>query len=144
MSTILSALKSTASAKTQAQAPSRGRTPLEEKLLAAGVSAQLLDEAREARAKSGGGFFETLLRKKALDEKRLLQILSDHYGLPVWRELPMESIDVDFTRLATIAYLKKYKMVPIITAQAAAIAISDPTHFQPADDLRHLLRRDDL
>ncbi len=145
MSTILRALKSVSSVQAPPkEAPAAARTALEEKLLAAGVPADLLDEARAARAKSGGGYFDILIRKKAMEEKRLLSLLADHFELPLWSELPMESIDVDFTRLVSIAYLKKFKLVPIITAETAAIALTDPTNFQPADDLRHLLRRDDL
>jgi hypothetical protein len=56
----------------------------------------------------------------------------------------MESINIDFTQNVSIQYLKKYKIVPLITSQGSAIAINDPTNFQPVDDLRRLLQSPDL
>ncbi|MFO7568441.1 MAG: type II secretion system ATPase GspE [Smithellaceae bacterium] len=146
MSTILKALNATSGAqKNAAGQPGDTRGSLDEKLLACGVLPEALAEAHSARGRTGGaGFFDTLVRRKSIDEVRLLELLSDHFHLPFWRELPMEIINIDFTYLVSIQYLKKNKMVPIITADTAAIALFDPTHFQPADDLRHLLGRRDM
>ena len=96
------------------------------------------------KGKGGAGFFELLIRKKAIDEIRLLRILSEHFSIPFWRELPMESINIDFTQNVPISYLKKHKMVPIITAETQVIAVNDPVNFQPADDLRLLLQTPNL
>jgi general secretion pathway protein E len=70
----------------------------------------------------------------------LLQILSEHFGLAFWPKLPMESIDIDFTGDVSIQYLKKHKVVPLITDQDCVIAINDPSDFQPVDDLRQILK----
>ena len=146
MSTILTALKASSGAQQGASAPpGNARMSLDEKLLACGVSPEALAEAHGARSKAGtAGFFEALIRKKAIDEIRLLELLSDHFGLPFWHELPVEIINIDFTYSVSIQYLKKNKMVPIITADTAAVALFDPTNFQPADDLRHLLGYQDM
>jgi general secretion pathway protein E len=142
MSTILTALKTSSGAqKSVISSREKPRTSLDHKLLAAGVSPDALAETHSVRVKTGAGFFDTLIRKKAVDEIRLLNILSEHFGLPLWLELPMESIDIDFTRAVSIQYLKKNKIVPLITSDSAVIAVNDPTNFQPADDLRHLLGR---
>jgi len=114
---------------------------LEAKLMLAGVSAEALAEARQAQAKNGSGFFEHLLRKKAIAEADLLKILAAHFGLSVLTELPVENIDIGFTQNISIQYLKKYKMVPLISSAAALIAVNDPANFQPIDDLRKLLQR---
>ncbi len=114
---------------------------LETKLMLAGVSAEALEEARQAQAKNGSGFFECLLRKKAIAEADLLKILAAHFGLSVLTELPVENIDIGFTQIISIQYLKKYKMVPLISSAAALIAVNDPANFQPIDDLRKLLQK---
>ena len=145
MSTILSALNASAGPSRGGAALAEGKTAsLIDSLLAAGVPAETLAEAREAKTRNGAGFIGELLRRKALDEVRLLRILAEHFHLPFWRELPMESINIDFTQSVPIAYLKKHKIVPVITAEARAIAVNDPGNFQPADDLRVLLGMPDL
>ncbi len=141
MSTILTALNASADPDKNAAAPPEGKTPtLNEKLLAAGVPPEILAEAHGLKIKGGAGFFEFLVRKKSIDEIRLLRLLSEHFSIPFWPELPMESINIDFTQNVPIAYLKKHRMVPVITAESQVLAVNDPANFQPADDLRMLLQ----
>ena len=145
MSTILTALNASAGIdKNVAFLEGKKASSLDEKLLAAGMPPETLTEAYSAKGKGGTGFFELLTRKKAIDEIRLLRILSEHFSIPFWRELPMESINIDFTQNVPIHYLKKHKMVPIITAESQVIAVNDPLNFQPADDLRLLLQTQNL
>lgn len=145
MSTIMDALKESAPLdKSVPAASAGGLSPLDEKLLAAGVPSEALAEAHSAKGKGAPGFFETLIRKKAIDETRLLKLLSGHFNIPFWPELPMESINIDFTQSVPISYLKKHKIVPLITAESQVIAVNDPVNFQPADDLRLLLQIPDL
>ncbi|MBP7341496.1 MAG: type II secretion system ATPase GspE [Smithellaceae bacterium] len=142
MSTILSALNASAD---QSRSAAESKTAsLADGLLAAGVAAETLAEARDAKNRNGAGLVGELLRRKAIDEVRLLRLLAEHFHLPFRRELPMESINIDFTQSVPIAYLKKHKIVPVITAETRAIAINDPANFQPADDLRVLLEMPDL
>jgi len=143
MSTILTALNASGSPdKAVAISGDNKRLSLDERLLAAGVSPESLTEAHNV--KSGAGFIEQLIRRKMIDEIRLMKILAEHFGIPFWPELPMESINIDFTQSVPIAYLKKHRIVPIITADAQVIAVNDPMSFQPADDLRLLLRAQNL
>ena len=145
MSTILTALNAAAGIdKNVAFLEGQKASSLDEKLLAAGVLPETLTEAYSAKGKGVTGFLELLTRKKAIDEIRLLRILSEHFSIPFWRELPMESINIDFTQNVPIHYLKKHKMVPIITAESQVIAVNDPLNFQPADDLRLLLQTQNL
>lgn len=145
MSTILTALDASAGSDKNIAVPEEKKaSSLDDKLLAAGVPAETLTEAHGAQGKGGAGFFELLTRKKAIDEIRLLRIVSEHFSIPFWRELPMESINIDFTQSVPIHYLKKHKMVPVITAESQVIAVNDPLNFQPADDLRLLLRTQNL
>ena len=141
MSTIIDALKDSSGQDQGFPAGHAGGSPsLDEKLLTAGVSSDALAEAHIGKGRGATGFFETLIRKKAIDETRLLKLLSDHFKIPFWPELPMESINIDFTQNVPIAYLKKHRMVPLITAESQVIAVNDPVNFQPADDLRMLLQ----
>lgn len=143
MSTIHTALKTSKKAQKDPPAPPQVKAPvlsLESKLMLAGVSAEALEEARQAQGKNGAGFFEFLLRKKAISETELLKIFSDHFDLSIVSELPLENIDIGFTQEVSIQYLKKHKMMPFVTAESALIAVNDPANFQPIDDLRRLLQ----
>lgn len=145
MSKIHTALKESASSSRSVSADGRAVfSSLDEKLIDAGVSPDVLAESRAVRPNNGGGFFDQLVRKKAIGETRLLNILSEHFGLPFRQELPMESINIDFTQNVSIQYLKKHKVVPLITSQDAVIAVNDPANFQPVDDLRQILKNPGL
>ena len=145
MSKIHTALKESAGLSRGSSASGKTfSSSLDEKLIAAGVAPDILAGARGAKPNNGGGFFDQLIRKKAIGEIQLLNILSEHFGLSFWPELPMESIDIDFTQNVSIQYLKKHKIVPLITSQEAVIAVNDPSNFQPVDDLRQILKNPDL
>jgi general secretion pathway protein E len=145
MSKIHTALKESAgSAYSFSPSLDAAFSSLDKKLIAAGVAPDTLTEAHNLKENNGSGFFDSLIRKKAIDEIQLLKILAGHFGLSLRPELPMESINIDFTQKVSIQYLKKHKIVPLITLQDAAIAINDPTNFQPVDDLRRLLQSPNL
>ena len=145
MSKIHTALKTSAGTKNNPTLEQKKPLlSLETKLLLAGISQEAIDEAHSLKGNNGTGFFDQLIRKKAIDEIQLLKILAQHFGLSFWPELPMESINIDFTQNVSIQYLKKNKIVPLITSQDSVIAVNDPTNFQPVDDLRQLLQKPDL
>ena len=146
MSTILTALNASSGHDKKDAAPGTQKAlSLNEKLVDSGVLPEYLAEAEAGHKRKGDtGFFELLIRKKAIDEIRLLKILSEHFSIPFWPQLPMESINIDFTQNVPIHYLKKHRMVPIITTDFQVIAVNDPVNFQPADDLRLLLQMQDM
>jgi general secretion pathway protein E len=145
MSKIHTALKESAhSAHSDSVSGKSVCSSLDEKLIAAGVAPDILTETRSVKVNNGGGFFNQLIRKKAISEISLLKILSEHFGLDFWPELPMESINIDFTQNISIQYLKKHKIVPLITPENPVIALNDPSNFQPVDDLRQILKNPDL
>jgi general secretion pathway protein E len=144
MSKIHTALKTSKKAQKDSPVLLQDEVPalsLESKLMLAGVSAEALEEARQAQGKNGAGFFEFLLRKKTISEAELLKILSEHFDLSIVNELPLENIDIGFTQNISIQYLKKHKMMPLVTPESALIAVNDPANFQPIDDLRRMLQR---
>lgn len=145
MSKIHTALKESAViAHSSATPGDTALSSLDKKLIAAGVAPDTVAEAHNLKENNGSGFFDSLIRKKAIGEIHLLKILAQHFGLSLRPELPMESINIDFTQNVSIQYLKKHKIVPLITSGDAAIAINDPTNFQPVDDLRQLLKSPEL
>ncbi len=70
--------------------------------------------------------------------------MSAHFHLPFLTELPTDHMNTDFTDRISIQYLKKHRMVPIVTPQGSFIAVNDPSNFQALDDLRRLLGRWDF
>jgi len=145
MSKIHSALKESAIMARGDQAAIKSVfSSLDEKLIAAGIAPDVITDARDAKANNGGGFFNQLIKRKAIGEVQLLNLLAEHFGLPFWPALPVESINIDFTQNVSIQYLKKHKIVPIITPENPVIAINDPADFQPVDDLKQILKNPEL
>src|ERR1035437_2200579 len=145
MSKIHTALKASAGTANSSSTPREvAFSSLDKKLISAGIATDALAEAHSLQGNNGTGFFDQLIRKTAIDEIQLLKILAEHFRLSFWPELPMESINIDFTQNVSIQYLKKHKIVPLITSQDSVIAVNDPTNFQPVDDLRQLLQKPDL
>jgi general secretion pathway protein E len=145
MSKIHTALQASADTAHSSSTPQKvAFSSLDKKLISAGIAPESLAEAHGLKGNNSTGFFDQLIRKKVIDEIQLLKILAEHFGLSFWPELPMESINIDFTQNVSIQYLKKHKIVPLITSQDSVIAVNDPTNFQPVDDLRKLLKSPDL
>ena len=145
MSRIHTALKASSQKDNYSPAPQKEQmSALDEKLISAGVSREILAEAHGDRERNSGSFFDHLVRKKAIGEIHLLKILAEHFGLSLRPELPVESINIDFTQNVSIQYLKKHRIIPLITSQDPAIAVNDPSNFHPVDHLRQILKNPDL
>jgi general secretion pathway protein E len=112
-------------------------------LQAAGFSAEDLEEAKHSSRQHHTGLTETLLKRNVLAEQDLLRALGEHYGLPFRSDLTpdhtADHMDLDFTGKVPIQYLKKYRIVPLVSPEGAVIAVNDPSNFQIIDDLIHLL-----
>lgn len=122
-----------------------------------GVSDEDLKEAQRIKSEKGSDFGETLVTRKIITERQLLEALSIQYDIPFWPELPLEKFKTDFTDRVPIQFLKKYKMVPLIKGAPdsdsdkilpdkenffnsdSAIAVNDPACIQPIDDLIKIL-----
>ncbi len=127
------------------------------------VSEEDLKEAQSIKSEKGGDFGETLVARKIITERQLLEALSIQYDIPFWPELPLEKFRTDFTDHVPIQFLKKYNMVPLIKGDPdsdpdkrlqdedrhhkkedffnsdSAIAVNDPACIQPIDDLLKIL-----
>lgn len=104
-----------------------------------GLSSQALDQALTSQQEKGGRLGEILLEQKAITEMDLLKALSIQLNLPLLSIFSTDAVDTRFAERVPIHFLKKYKMVPVITPQGAVIAVNDPLLFQPVDDLRLML-----
>ncbi len=109
-----------------------------------GLSREALNEALEFQEEKGGRIGEILIRRKAISESDLLGALGVQFELPFRPALPIEGLKIEFVQEIPIQFLKKYAMVPIITANGAYVAINDPLLFQPLDDLQSLLGQETL
>jgi general secretion pathway protein E len=104
-----------------------------------GLSEEAHKEALKIQEERGGRIGEILIQQKAITEADLLRALGMQFGLEYVESLPTEDLDTGFAEHVPIHFLKKYKMVPVITPESRFIATHDPLLFQPLDDLRLLL-----
>lgn len=104
-----------------------------------GLSQEVLNEALEFQEERGGRIGEILIRRKAISESDLLGALSIQFDLPFTLTLSLEGLKTEFAQEVPIQFLKKYRMVPVITPNGTYVAINDPLLFQPLDDLQSLL-----
>jgi general secretion pathway protein E len=107
-----------------------------------GLPENQLRQALEIQQEKGGRLGEILVRRKVITEADLLNALSVQWDLPVSMTLPFEDLDTAFTHRTPIQFLKKFKLVPVITREISTIAMNDPSEFQALDDLRRLLGMD--
>ncbi|MES0349836.1 MAG: type II secretion system ATPase GspE [Desulfobacteria bacterium] len=107
-----------------------------------GLSEEALAEAIEIQEQKGGRIEEILVRQNAVSELDLLKALSTQFDLPFLPDLPTQDLNTDFAGKVPIQFLKKYKMVPMVTSNETYVAVNDPFEFQPLDDLRLSLEWD--
>ena len=107
-----------------------------------GLSDEVIADALKVQEEKGGWVGEILIRQNAVSESDLLKALSTQFDLPFLPDLPTQDLTTDFAGKVPIQFLKKYKMVPVVTSNEAFIAVNDPFAFQPLDDLRLSLEWD--
>ena len=107
------------------------------------IPANTVEQALTLQQEKGGNLLRLLMRQESIDEIDLLRKLGDKLEMDSCTSLPPE-IQTDFTANLPIAFLKKHLMVPVIVDDDAYVAINDPFNFQPLDDLRHIIGRNDL
>jgi len=104
-----------------------------------GLTEEALSQGLKTQEEKGGRIGEILIRQKAISEDDLLKALGVQFDMPVSSTLPLGDLKTDFTEQVPIQFLKKYKMVPVISSSSAFIATNDPLLFQPLDDLGSVL-----
>ncbi len=133
-----------------------------------GLSDEVINEIYKQKNEKDENIGEILLKKKIITEPQLLEALSIYYNIPFWHNLSFEKFGIDFTQHVPIQFLKKHVMVPLenrdqisdynnnlhqqnkqeqketIDTSDWIIAINNPAHFQPLDDLVRVLGMDDF
>lgn len=133
-----------------------------------GLSDEVINEIYKQKNEKDENIGEILLKKKIITEPQLLEALSIYYNIPFWHNLSFEKFGIDFTQHVPIQFLKKHVMVPLenrdqisdynnnlhqqnkqeqketIYTSDWIIAINNPAHFQPLDDLVRVLGMDDF
>ncbi|MCD6153157.1 MAG: type II secretion system ATPase GspE [Syntrophobacterales bacterium] len=104
-----------------------------------GLSEEKIAEIQKVHDSKGGGIVDLLIQQKAIAETDLLQAMSSQFGVPFQPDLPIETLNIEFTKQIPIQYLKRHKIVPIETPYDNFIAVNDPSDFQSLDDLSHIL-----
>ncbi|HDL08611.1 MAG TPA: type II secretion system protein GspE, partial [Desulfobacteraceae bacterium] len=104
-----------------------------------GLSEEKIAEIQKVHDSKGGGIVDLLIQQKAIAETDLLQAMSSQFGVPFQPDLPIENLNIEFTKQIPIQYLKRHKIVPIETLYDNFIAVNDPSDFQSLDDLSHIL-----
>ncbi len=97
-----------------------------------------LKKALEAARVSGERVGSALLKSNDVDDVDILKALSVQFKLRMLHSLPTE-INTDFTKVVSIGFLKKNRLVPVQSGKERFIAICDPTDYQPQDDLCRML-----
>ena len=80
-----------------------------------GLSSKDLQRALQIQTEKGGRLGEILMRLKRITEADLLEALGVQWGLPVSMTLPTLNLDTAFTQRTPIQFLKKFKLIPLIT-----------------------------
>ena len=133
-----------------------------------GISEEDIEEAKKIITDNRGQIGELLVQKKIITENQLLEALSIQYDIPFRPNLPLDNFAIDFAHQVPIQFLKKYLMVPLISDTPssnlnqrfqqqdpsheketidhshAIVAMNNPAHIQPLDDLVRILGLDDF
>jgi general secretion pathway protein E len=108
-----------------------------------GLGQEAVEEALAEQAEKGGRLGEILVQQKKISEETLLRARSLQCGLDLKTTLPADP-DPFFTDRVPIAFLKKFKMIPVATPEESFIAVADPLCFQQLDDLQRVLDWDGI
>ena len=107
------------------------------------IKPEIISQALALQKDKRERFGEILVEQKIISEPDLLKALAVQFEMEYWPTLPRD-IELDFTDKVPIQFLKKYRMVPVVTGDSVSIAVNDPLLFQPLDDLVMLLEYRDV
>jgi len=103
-----------------------------------GIKEDVIAAALKVQTEKGGRLGRILVQQKKISEDELLRAVSRQFGLEIKMSLPPNP-DPFFTEKIPIAFLRKFKMMPVATPEESFIALSDPHFFQQLDDLQRVL-----
>src|ERR1700685_4485407 len=102
------------------------------------VSEQDLERARQ-RKKPGQELADVLVDMGALEPQRLVRAIAQEYWLPFQAHVDENAIASNLLGRGHINYAKKKGALPLHgDGHSVTVAISDPSNYEPLDDLRVL------
>jgi general secretion pathway protein E len=104
-----------------------------------GLPEEALSSGLKIQEERAGRIGEILIRQKSLSEIDLLKALGIQLGIDFLPTIPVDGLSTEFAEIVPIHFLKKFRMVPVVTSGKTFIATNDPLLFQPYDDLELLL-----
>ncbi len=108
------------------------------------LTQEQINEGWEKVASSEGklDIIEALKSLKYLDEKEMMSILAQQYGLETM-DLTDYQIPVEAVECMTADMVKQYKVLPVNKQEnTVTVALSDPTDVETLDALRYILKCD--
>jgi type IV pilus assembly protein PilB len=102
------------------------------------ISEKQLEEALQTQKKAGGRLGSLLVKMGAIKEDKLLQFLSQQYGVPPV-DLASCQIEASLNKLIPLEVVKKYVVVPVKrVGSTLTLAMVDPSNVFAIDDIKFL------
>ncbi len=102
------------------------------------ISEKQLEEALQTQKKAGGRLGSILVKMGAIKEDKLLQFLSQQYGVPPI-DLAACQIESNLNKLIPLEVVKKYVVVPVKRiGSTLSLAMVDPSNVFAIDDIKFL------
>ncbi len=102
------------------------------------ISEKQLEEALQTQKKAGGRLGSLLVKMGAIKEDKLLQFLSQQYGVPPV-DLASCQMEASLNKLIPLEVVKKYVVVPVKrVGSTLTLAMVDPSNVFAIDDIKFL------
>ncbi len=113
-----------------------------EHLLRAGIlMPDALEKAQALHAEQGGRLTQLLISTDAVNEDDVLAATAAQLGLPVQRDIDIETVETDLIADLPINFAKQHKVLPLRrNGNHVVVAIADPLDTPALDDIRTLLQ----
>jgi general secretion pathway protein E len=106
------------------------------------LSLEQLEALLAERADQGGSLTELIVSKEILDEKQLLQAVSDEMDIQFAEKIKADEVDTDLVAEIPISFAKANSLLPISeTAEGIVVACANPFDLSSLDAVQAILRR---
>lgn len=98
-----------------------------------------LTKIDELLAKNGESLEEVLIKSRVLDEKEVLEVLSEFYEFPYTLTISEREIDTELVKTLPITFAKKFRLMPFQRKNGKVmIILSPPIDLYALDEIRSL------
>ena len=93
----------------------------------------------ELLSKNGESFEEILIKSRVLDEKEILEVLSEFYEYPYTLTISEREIDPELVKTLPISFAKKFRLIPFQRKNGKVmIILAPPLDLYALDEIRSL------